>query len=1130
MTKASRPTPWPQVVHLRPELRSGELTLADFAADLHEVVQAEGKRPTYEDPAKFFALTFPTHALRGLVRDVADRLAGRSDKAVRQLELTYGGGKTHTLITLHHLFRKPGSLPDLAAVREFREAVGRSLPQAFVASLCFDKIDVEKGIEGVRAPDGGRRTLRHPWSILAWQLAGAEGLESLHADGLPEERDTPPAEPLLANLISLPLERGLGTLILVDEVLMYARLKVGMAPVWRNRIQDFFQYLVQAVSKVDRAAIVASLLATDPARQSDEAGKQLIADLFNVFRRTKEEGVQPVAKEDVAEVLRRRFFVPEDVEEAGRLRPHVIATVRELGRLDADFKKRGKAEEERFAASYPFHPDLTEIFYSRWTQLEGFQRTRGILRTLAIGLREAEDWDECPVIGPAVLLGKPGATSAAPALSDLTTVATAEDTKGKRTEWKQLLEAELKRARQVQGEMSSLAVRREIEQAVVTVFLHSQPIGQKAHTPELRRLIGTGSPDRIELDKGLSRWRDISWFLDDEDGVSSEASDTEALPTTWRLGNRPNLRQMHEEAIRQRVSAERVGRRLTAAIGEAKLLTAGAKDAGARVYRLPKGPADVKDDATFGFVVLGPEAASDSGKPSSFSKRFLAETTGSDRPRVHRNALVLAAPSRDGLESARAAVRNLIGWEEVDSQLANLGEGRSVDLVRKQRLRTALKQTRSRVSEVVLSAYCIVVTMNEEAQGQAFKLPVAAGALFPRIQNDKRSRIQDTALEPAALLPGGPYDLWKEGETSRRVAELANAFARYPRLPKLLKPGVVRDTVIRGVEEGLLVARLPRPDKSFRTFWRQNVGPEALKDPSLEVVLPDTAELTSLDPEMLAPSKATGSSSSGDLFAAGTDRSGDGLPGLWDAESVELSAIERYFGGEHTVLIPKDGFEETLPIPECSPEIVRAAAVEAVEGGLLWLVNGPTSLWKEPVPDGALGPSAEFRPRPEPIQAQKLLPESQPQAWQDDVTNGAALNRALSQEAGKNLPWGLVRESIRAAATGRWIEIASGAVDCGFDLAGSLKLRRPAPPVPSPTPDPPDRPEPSGAAASGWAVLDSREMGRTSRTCSLTWGLSAPGTGLRFRLRLELRDAIQREARDDLNRALAKVSPDLHLE
>ena len=83
------PAPWHRVVRLKEEFRSGELTLG------------QGTRPIYEDPARFFALTFPTHALRELVKDVAERLAGRNTKAVRQLELNYGGGKTHTLITLN---------------------------------------------------------------------------------------------------------------------------------------------------------------------------------------------------------------------------------------------------------------------------------------------------------------------------------------------------------------------------------------------------------------------------------------------------------------------------------------------------------------------------------------------------------------------------------------------------------------------------------------------------------------------------------------------------------------------------------------------------------------------------------------------------------------------------------------------------------------------------------------------------------------------------------------------------------------------------------------------------------------------------------------------------------------------
>ena len=207
--------PWHEVVRLKDELRTGELTLAEFAADLHEVALGLGKRPVYEDPAKFFALTYPTHALRELVKDVALRLAGDSAKAVRQLDLTYGGGKTHTLITLYHLFQDPVTVEDLPAVQDFRQHVGGPLPKAFPVCLSFDKIDAERGIDGVRSPDGETRNLKHPWSVLAFQLAGADGLRSIHGEGEDAERDTPPAEPLLVKLLEIPQRQDMATLILV---------------------------------------------------------------------------------------------------------------------------------------------------------------------------------------------------------------------------------------------------------------------------------------------------------------------------------------------------------------------------------------------------------------------------------------------------------------------------------------------------------------------------------------------------------------------------------------------------------------------------------------------------------------------------------------------------------------------------------------------------------------------------------------------------------------------------------------------------------------------------------------------------------------------------------------------------
>ena len=219
-------TPWHQVVQLREDIKSGELSMAIFAADLYDVVMGRAK-PVYQLPSEFFALTYPTFNLRELAKDVCTRLAGKNEKAVRQLELTYGGGKTHTLITLNHLVAEPSSLPDLPAVKDFVQHIGMTPPKARVAVLAFDKLDPEKGME-VKGPAGEKRWLRNPWSVLAYQIGGDAGLQLLHADGKAEERESAPAENLMVELLALPSKENLATLLLIDEVLMFARGKIGI--------------------------------------------------------------------------------------------------------------------------------------------------------------------------------------------------------------------------------------------------------------------------------------------------------------------------------------------------------------------------------------------------------------------------------------------------------------------------------------------------------------------------------------------------------------------------------------------------------------------------------------------------------------------------------------------------------------------------------------------------------------------------------------------------------------------------------------------------------------------------------------------------------------------------------------
>jgi hypothetical protein len=985
-----------------------------FAADLYEVMLQRGKRPIYEKPEHFFALTFPTYNLRHLVRDVVLRLAGKNDKAVRQLALTYGGGKTHTLITLRHLVNDPKNLPDLPAVAEFIQEIGERPPPCRIAGLCFDKLDVEKGME-VPSPEGKVRTLKHPWSVLAYQLAGDEGLKLLHADGRAEERETAPAENVLSELLAMPVKDGLGVLILLDEVLMFAREKVALDKKWLDRLQNFFQYLSQAATKSDRCCIVVSLLASDP-KMNDTFGRGVDAALQDVFQRQREEVVEPVVKEDVAEVLRRRFFTTESLKDREAFRQHVLAALKGIAAVDEQTAKQGAEAEERFLKSFPFHPDLTEVLYSKWTQLARFQRTRGVLRTFALALREAEQWDTSPLVGPAVFLTAPDKEGLSEALREMVAVADTEEWEGKKQSWTGILDNEFSQARRIQTESVGLKYR-EVEQAVVATFLHSQPVGQNARTRDLSVLLGSVRPDKIELEKGLARWSQSSYWLDDLYSTVSEGQ----LPGTWRLGNRPNLTQMHAVAAKN-IPDDTVRARLLDDIGKAKTLTANASAAGVRVHTLPTRPKDIEDDGAFHYAVLGTNAASESGKPSSEAKRFLDETTGSDRPRVYRNAVLLLTPSKDGLELAMARVRDYLAWEVVREEVKKQQKDGNVDPARAQTMQINIDKAKGRIPEAIKQAYSIVVAVSDKDDAHAFKITVTEDPHFNTIKADKRSRVQDTAITAEALLPDGPYNLWRAGETSRRVKDLAGAFAQLPHLPKMLKASAILDTLVEGCEKGTFVLRLTRPDGTSRSWWMSRPDENALNDPAMELVLPDSAILTDITPALLAPGK---------------------LPGLWSGEEIAVKDAIDYFGGSKMVQVDRGGYQEPMHIPKAAQEVVEEAISTAVGDGSIWLLSGPASIMGEPIPAGVLSASGKLCVPPAVITAAEILPENLKDAWKDGVASALSIATALSVKAGKTLPWKTVREVVGGALQARFLELDSGSREwpCDLPSAQFVKLK-----------------------------------------------------------------------------------------
>ena len=165
--------PWTDVVRPHPDVASGDLAMGTYAANLARVAyRGESAADVYEDPRAFFAATYFTETMRGLLTDVFGALAGQGGDRVLQLRTPFGGGKTHTLLALYHLATARSaaeSVPELADVPD---------PGAVrVAVLSGEYLDPQRG----REVEG--RRIRTLWGELAYQLGGWAAYDRLMVDG-----------------------------------------------------------------------------------------------------------------------------------------------------------------------------------------------------------------------------------------------------------------------------------------------------------------------------------------------------------------------------------------------------------------------------------------------------------------------------------------------------------------------------------------------------------------------------------------------------------------------------------------------------------------------------------------------------------------------------------------------------------------------------------------------------------------------------------------------------------------------------------------------------------------------------------------------------------------------------------
>ncbi|MEO0264541.1 MAG: DUF499 domain-containing protein [candidate division WOR-3 bacterium] len=314
------------------DILEGRFTLDAYASDLWDV--SKGIAPEeYRERETFFDRTFETEGLKQIVSSAEKRLKGELSDPVVQLQTPFGGGKTHTLIYLYH------------KAKEWNANV-------FVFS--GDKISAKES------------TI---WEEMEKQLRGKVDLF---------EGKVPPGGDQLKSFLGQyePL------LILMDEVHAYLVGAQGVKVEDSNLATQtllFIQILTSAVRSMKQTALFLSLPASSP--YADPESEKLLNELKKIIGRS-ERVYAPVSDEEVADVIRRRLFSRVDENRAKKIVKEFIDYAERENILPRGLEKAHY--RDRFLKSYPFQPEVIDVLYKRWGSFPTFQRTRGVLRLLAL--------------------------------------------------------------------------------------------------------------------------------------------------------------------------------------------------------------------------------------------------------------------------------------------------------------------------------------------------------------------------------------------------------------------------------------------------------------------------------------------------------------------------------------------------------------------------------------------------------------------------------------------------------------------------------------------------------------------------------------------------------------------------
>lgn len=759
------------------DIRNGQLDESIFAANIEEV--ATGTAPVvYQDIVSFFDRTYVTDGMRELIRRVVQALNGKeSQNRVISLQTGFGGGKTHSLISLYHTVKYSRDFRNMEAARHILDP--EDMPQFDDARVAVFTQNTVSVVDGHQVEDG---IITHTlWGELAYQLGGRDGYERVRrAD---EQRIAP-----TANDIKPIIEGATPALILIDELADYCAkasgLTVGGGTLF-TQTNSFMQTLTEVVASIPKTVLICTLPASAREVASSEIGQEILSALETRVVRVGS-SVKPVDDEEIFEVVRRRLFDKmekhEVIEQVARKYKDMYHNRRDALPLEAD----RVAYIELVKKAYPFHPELINFFHVRWGSDSRFQRTRGVLRLLASIVKDL--WQRrSTLVGTQALIQTSDVQ-----LENLPTLqSTITSLMG--AQWDSVMHADvfgtISNAYKLDEQNAGNNIGKYRLATAVTTTILMASVGSSSQKISLKQLkLCLLKPDafqHIDIDSTVNQLENIVHYM-----YRSSIGEEQNF---W-FQAKPNINILINQAKGDVKDDEIYGEVLQMMKQSVTSIT--------KVKVLVDPSGDVPEQKQLTFVVMHPKYTVAAGgcvsRSAEFAIKQMAQMKGSSQ-RVYRNTMLYLLCSEAGKAALSMKLREYLACDKIIKEY-----GSQLDSEQRKDVADRKKLSGDAAKEQLIHAYNNVVKCQRDTL-KTQEIASFAADFAAQISLNTLGELHDNGwvLRRIGLNVIERNGLMPTVEKPVKVNDVYEAFLRFDDKPMILNAEAITDTVNRYCEEGM---------------------------------------------------------------------------------------------------------------------------------------------------------------------------------------------------------------------------------------------------------------------------------------------------------------------------------------